>query len=583
MLERKSKKLLNVNVKDNRILFAICLIISLLMLLRAFFGIELTDEAYYYADTYSVLKGNLPYSYNSSEMVGMTFLMLLPMKIYRMFVPNMDGIFLYMRICFLIFKVLILTGVFIIFKRQYSLKSFFIMAIMLLPWYGAIPAFSYNTIPFFIFILVVSCIDYYLTDKKNIGVLYLAGFLSGIGVFTHPLYISGVICILFYLGFRTDEKKIHSIIIYSLGGITEFLVVMLPLYLETGNKLIEGIYNMVFQRVEIKANYSVFTDLLHSFKPTIFYVFILGLIISLILLRIKNKFLDLRKTDRVICSILLAFITVNIYYLYRKTGVAILEQYGFIGLVCILVGIIYFKSDILKLTGLIYIPFVLCEILFTSTNAPSDRIKYLYPCFVIFILVVVEYGNRIIKEMAIGLGCLTALTLVYTDFNYIYREKVITELDTKVETGIYKGLYTTSSNAANVEQLEQYIEQNLDINHRTSFRDNVPFAYLMYDGNICDIRTWDAMQYSYKERGTNDPVNMYRYYKRTDSIPDMYVYIDFGRDEILSCDDPTWKFNEWLYSYYGLKEESILNEKFRIKIFEYNGGFDGNYDYWIES
>lgn len=49
----------------------------------------------------------------------------------------------------------------------------------------------------------------------------------------------------------------------------------------------------------------------------------------------------------------------------------------------------------------------------------------------------------------------------------------------------------------------------------------------------------------------------------------IYIYIDRGRDDHLSCDDEDWKFNQWLESYYTLVSEERVNLKFSAKIEDY--------------
>lgn len=74
--------------------------------------------------------------------------------------------------------------------------------------------------------------------------------------------------------------------------------------------------------------------------------------------------------------------------------------------------------------------------------------------------------------------------------------------------------------------------------------------------------TWDTMQYSY---GFNHPEIMYRYFKNKGSIPDIVIYIDFGRDEQISVDDENYLFNDFINKYYVLDDSQTLNDQFRVK------------------
>ena len=67
-------------------------------------------------------------------------------------------------------------------------------------------------------------------------------------------------------------------------------------------------------------------------------------------------------------------------------------------------------------------------------------------------------------------------------------------------------------------------------------------------------------------------------------IPDKIIYIDFGKDEKLSYFKTDFKYNDWVNAYYDLIEDVNLNETFfHIMVFQYNGTFDGDYQWWIDN
>ena len=77
---------------------------------------------------------------------------------------------------------------------------------------------------------------------------------------------------------------------------------------------------------------------------------------------------------------------------------------------------------------------------------------------------------------------------------------------------------------------------------------------------------------------------MYDYYRVRDMIPDKIIYVDFGKDERLSINNPDFRYNDWVNAYYDLVEDIRLNETFfRVMVYQYNGKFDGNYQWWIQN
>lgn len=167
----------------------------------------------------------------------------------------------------------------------------------------------------------------------------------------------------------------------------------------------------------------------------------------------------------------------------------------------------------------------------------------------------------------------------YTDFRYVYRDDSI--LKYKVGEGVYAGIYTTEARSCDLPEMERYLNETIGENDIYAFRDNVPFAYLMmHHGQVCEVSTWDILQYTYKR---NSPSILFEYYKGRDMIPDKIIYIDFGRDANLSIEDPAFKYNQFVNTYYDRRDDFELNDTFyHVITYEYNGSFDGNYDYWYE-
>ena len=156
------------------------------------------------------------------------------------------------------------------------------------------------------------------------------------------------------------------------------------------------------------------------------------------------------------------------------------------------------------------------------------------------------------------------------------------KLDCRVESGVYQGLYTTESRANDLPELEEYLNTVVSQDEYYCFRDNVPCGYLMVrQGQMCESATWDIMQYSY---GLNTPAPLFDYYMRRGTVPDKIIYVDFGRDDHLSIEDENFRYNDFVNAYYELVEEVALNGTFRrVLVYQYNGTFDGDFSYWIDT
>lgn len=566
-----------------------------LMFNRALYGTEKTDEAYYYADALAVLQGNLPYAYNNSSPAGMTLLMIIPMALYRLIHPDMAGIFLYMRICYLVFKYLALTAIYIMLKKTLGRRKLLWLIAILIPYLGGIhQSFSYNSVGKYMILLSGIIIAVSLSHapkcgRKTLMMMFVAGFFSAIGVFAHPLQASGVAVLTLLLfcfkrGSLTDRVK--AVLAYASGGISEILIVLVPVSLQAGAAATySGIHDLIFRtdsmggRVlisdrlnEIVSNYG------HSWK--IMTIVFAGTLLALFLYRISVKS-RWNFRDQLLLSSGISVLASAALFL--KSDFSSLIGGPLLWLAAIL--LIVRKENVVAFVTLPCIAFFAAELMVVKGGSVTMRAGYLYPVLFCWLLTAFQSRNKAVIALSALISLTITSCLIRSDYDYVYRDSPIAELTYRVPDGVYKGIYTTKDNAHDLMELEEYIKKNTDPSEKIQFRDNTPAAYLMHTrGTISDVRTWDCMQYTYKVMfNMNNPQNLYRYYKRTGSIPDKIIYVDFGRDRQLSIEDPDWKYNKFVNSYYSRLSEVRLNRTFRVLIYKYNGNFNGDYDRWVQS
>ena len=215
-------------------------------------------------------------------------------------------------------------------------------------------------------------------------------------------------------------------------------------------------------------------------------------------------------------------------------------------------------------------------------NATIQRFVNGITVLVPTLYILLKQKSKLTRCIATLLAGVLICSMDYTDYKYIYRDDVITNLDCEVESGVYKGIYTTEERAKDIIELEKYLNELIGKDETYSFRDNVPFAYLMtHKGKMCELSTWDYLQYTYHR---NSPTPLYDYYRRRNMIPEWIVYIDYGRDEKMSIEDAEYKYNDWVNAYYDKIDDFAMNETFyHVIAYKYNGSFDGDYQRWINN
>jgi hypothetical protein len=566
-----------------------CICVATLMFYRCFFGTALVDEAYYVSDALAMMHGNLPYVYNWFVGCGMDFLLIPFLFVYECLVPDLAGVLLFSRICFVAFRLAIIFFSFVLTKKHLNKVHALLLIGVSVPFYGGvIQNFSYNTIPvwmgFFTGLLLWSTSD---KGGKN-GIKYFAaGFCSAIAVLAHPIYLVNVF--LFSVLIVTYSKKISMLLQYILGGVFELLVVFIPIVMQSGiNKLLYGITYILNSHID-KGNSLVkntpasrITDAFHAFY--LFWLVELMIFVLVYVLEEKIYYIHtkqkLEKDSRIVlasvCAVAGGVFAVMVLNDFDLNAYCSLGAVGFFGV------LLFFRSAG-KQRGFVYVGlppvlFAWFEVIFTGSNSAQIRFYSCVLCYFAILWICFLNHRKLVHYAAAGLSIMMVILQCYIDFNYIYRDDVFENLNYRVESGVYKGIYTTADRARDLPVLEAYLNETVKEEETIAFRDNAPCAYLMKNHNICDVWTWDTLQY---ERNNKSPYKMYSYYKARDMIPDKIIYIDYGRMDRLSIDDADFPYNEFVEQYYSLTEEKQLNATFRVKVYVNDDTFDGDYDGWI--
>lgn len=583
--------------RRERLVLIAALLIAAGVVVRAFFGVDVTDESFYLSDALAMLHGNLPYALNNFFLAsGYAFLPLPLLFLYERLVPDCEGIVLFSRLCFLAFHFLCVFVAARVLGRHVTRTSARLYACCMLPcicnW---IVNFNYNSIPL-VLLCTVAILLFDAVERDGRGAratLFLSGFLSAVAVFANPAYACAVILNLLLIPLCAREgKRLASLLLYMAGGILGILIVAVPLLMQAGPQLLwEGIEGMITNKFPREARdnaISVGRRILQlgwiGFWETI--VFLIAFL-SVPLLRFFNRRAGRELPDRRslfrfgiaagFCLLLIGFILGDRdYYCLSELGIA-----GAACLVLVLLTERGSRARLLLFLGLYPTVYALTEVFFTS-GQPTERFFNCLPVVFCVLMSLRESEDRRTRLLAaVGMSLCIALQL-FSLYNEPYRDSPVWELDTRVESGVYKGLYTVKQRAEDLPRMEEYLNGIVEETDSYAFRDCFPGGYLMvHRGQICDITSWDVLQYSY---GLNTPSRLFDYYKRRDSIPSVIVYVNYGRDKLLSAEDERVRYNDFLNAYYELEDERFPDGMFdHIMVFRYAGGFDGDYESWIDA
>ena len=210
---------------------------AIITVLRSFYTVDITDESFIYAETLLMLKGNVPYAINATDVSGMCFLILPFAFIYKIIVPSLAGIVLFLRLCFSTLRLVVVFFIYRILRRKNNKIPSLLVAMLLTVWYYFTNYFSYNSNAIWLLILV-SVWLYDLHDananKKTHIQIFFAGFLSAFAVFAHPFSAVPVaLFVILLICFVKKESKLKYVLLYCGGGLLVAFTVLFIIVCKT--------------------------------------------------------------------------------------------------------------------------------------------------------------------------------------------------------------------------------------------------------------------------------------------------------------------------------------------------------------
>ena len=564
------------------ILTVMIVIFAIITVLRSFYTVDITDESFIYAETLLMLKGNIPYAINATDVSGMCFLILPFAFIYKLLVPSLTGIVLFLRICFSVLRLLVIYFVYRILKKKNETIPSLLVSLLLTVWYYFTNYFSYNSNSIWLLVLIsVWLYDLHMEDssKKTYIELFITGCLSAFAVFAHPFAAVPVFAFVILLFiFVKRGYKIRYSLAYCSGGIFVGIVVLAIIVIKTSLfKFYSGlrILSIVVKQSESFDKFYAWGGYFATYG-WLYLIVLLGLAIGIIVA--KKREVE-TKLEFALCVALI----IGVFYsfiVFVATGINLRTVGCYFGSIGILLSFIAGIAKKEKMFAFISLPFFLFLVL--ELSGQRNGAETLHPALavptLIAVILVVYKNSACLERWMIGIAAVAiAVQFLYADVIYSYRDDPITSLHSKVEDGVYKGLITSEQRSECLPELERWINDATADCDSVMFRDNVPFAYLMYKGHTPELQAWDMLNYSAGWK--KNAKIMYNNFKNRDEFPQRIIYIDFGYDDCLSI-ETEWEFNDWVNSYYDFVEEEQINEMFRAKIYDYNGTFDGDYSKW---
>lgn len=597
----------------------VCVIILALTIVRLFFGVELSDEAYSVAETYMVANGALPFVNNWSQMPGWTLLIAPFVKLYVLIAGGTDGIFLFFR--FLSLAINAETAFVVSFLLKDHVRNRFYLLLLSFVYVGAsgvdyavpfrgdnlaIDLFAVGTV-----MLAVCFADH----KEKISWMFISGILLALAVLSHPILavVFGYFMIVIAILNLKKKRKFKEGIYFLLGATLAALIVVSYLIINSSvSDLFSGIqyllHDVMYFQLEnsgiakwpgyvkqvISESYRLFS---FSIVSMIMFSIILVIFARKYILKIDTEYVLGFRKDFVKRLFLLSFLVgICLYHAYQlyifgtagNTGISLnnvmVEALAALLMFALIMG--ERKRLCTYLMIFVWIPSFIWVLLVGAgtysgiwgRNFLLKNAAYLFGLFMLFLIeecfddekemVQIKNGAfpkwhifEIFLKNALPVAVMAVILFSYllNAYTYVYRDDHIGALRTVVSDGPYKGIRTTKVRADGIIELDRIIDEYVDEDDYVLAMDNDPFIYLLSNGRVCSPSSWDEALYSY---GFDQPNLYYDYFHITKTEPTKIIYFNYGRDEIMSI-DTEYRFNEYVHDNYHLVYEDR-------NIFEWN-------------
>lgn len=518
------------------------------LLYRSFLSVELTDEVHGIASIYNIYLGKRPFMTSWDYHTG--WCLLAPLfSLFHMVSPEFEGIVLFFRIVYLLFTVLCVGIVsWLLYQKEQSpcIWYFVFPVIFFVP--TSIFQISYNSLTIYLLMLVAVILITSEEEKIERIRYFCLGTLMGIGCINYPTLAVLAVGLTVWIAIKNKKGYWKSkTLFYIVGGGTTALIFLWWIFSDGNMTLFLQALNGMLTSPHEKTKGNIDSQyLLQTFYEPLKGYFISGFgICSLIYLTIQIVFgvyLHKRFWNWVfLCLFLMLNAWINKgSYGYVALGILIAYSY-----------LIFTDRRILKrykeFLGILF-GYILTYS-FTSDNrnvmiAFEIAGPLICLCVGIILWEVAKEKHGARPMLLLLLLGISGLLNVYT---YVYRDESVKFLNQRVESGIYKGLYTTERRKQMVEQAEQEINSVITENETVCVVTRAPMIYLMSKANICAPQTWDAQ---FLVRGNISAEPLLSYFESVNQIPDVLVATSLDIPDFINQEQ--YEIQKFIKEYYSL-------------------------------
>lgn len=515
----------------------LCFIYTLVLFMRAAKSLGINDESNGIAGVLHILQGEKPFSGSWDYHPGWFLLAPFYSLFLRLHNGCRDGIMLFSRFLYLGVCLVIVTIIVWKYIRKTADLSFCCVFFIIAYVPFSIFQLNYNAFSVYLLLLSLCLIEIQTKDKTGPLTWFISGTVMGLVCITYPSLIFVAIIYVSYKFFeQTKVRRKHSAGFFIIGLSVTAALFLLWICIDNPPQNILQAINEIFKSPHELSKHgfdadffiTTFRNKFYHYAQNSWLIFVYSFLQLCLFLYCERKSSD-KYLHLIPFSIYFLFTIYNGYFFLGRFGIWLFSFNFFLS-----TYIWLFFDRRIKIKS--YLPYLIVELGFIITYAlSSDTRNFLFGvqvCNIITAFTAVTAMVEYLRNQTVFAANLKTYTLgrvitiffligipgLLSVYGYVYGDKKIQYLDTKIEDGIFKGLYTTESNKNLVLQMEKKIKENVNSEDRFCVVTLEPMLYLMSPGSIYTPHTWDP-QFLYRGYTSAEP--LLSYFETMNEYPDV--------------------------------------------------------------
>ncbi len=476
-------------------------VLSLIYLLRSFFGFDWSDEAYYCAVSNRFLTGDMLFE-NAWDIHQSGALITLPLLAFYHLLNrgSNDGILLLFRLVFIAAQSLTAFNMFHVLRKRYRITTAFTAAAVYLSFAPfCINSFSYNTLSLLFLTLSVLLIYHSGTLHRFARTKhFLSGFAFALAVQAYPFVLLTALAFIgYYFIKRSTVNKNRLYLFWAGGALTVCLCFALFVYVNSSFlALINNLPNLLSDPEHPFTGIPVLLRKLFTIALDIFGYSLYG-VVAVTLSALGCSFFRNNKTVaafKYILYILCVLLYSILIYRILSDKALLTTTINLLTVPLTLIGPALYclnnrkhdASVYLYLFGLLYSFSVL---LGTNNKLYGSSYALILSAIAVILYcgnLTIPHNYKLFRSYA-GKGvffCLSASLLIsigFTRVTQVYRDLPLPYLVQRMDTGPAKGIYTSTESARKYDEIIYAIDLYVPAEGTVFYTALLPFGYLQKD------------------------------------------------------------------------------------------------------